>query len=126
MSQVLNSYRHLLREVNIQYTKGANNDTFAKELKSIFRQNKDVTDPKKVSALVQNADNVLIFLKSSRQHKILRDQYAAIVLEQKKRIEMSAHRVGLELPKPYDPNSPLPGSNPEAAVADRVAKAFGN
>ncbi|KAL0075152.1 hypothetical protein J3Q64DRAFT_1702229 [Phycomyces blakesleeanus] len=114
MSQVLNSYRHLLREVNIQYTKGANNDTFAKELKSIFRQNKDVTDPKKVSALVQNADN------------ILRDQYAAIVLEQKKRIEMSAHRVGLELPKPYDPNSPLPGSNPEAAVADRVAKAFGN
>lgn len=34
--------------------------------------------------------------------------YSAIVLEQRKKIELSANRVGLNLPKEYDPSNPQP------------------
>lgn len=37
--------------------------------------------------------------------------YSAIVMEQRKRIELSANRVGLNLPNTYDPNNPTPLSN---------------
>ncbi|KAI9498557.1 hypothetical protein BDB00DRAFT_798475 [Zychaea mexicana] len=109
----LHTYRQLLREVNRQFTK--TNDIFAKQLKTIYRDNQGVTDPSKVEALNRNAENVLTYLRSSRQHKELRDMYSAIVLEQKKRIELSAKRVGLEMPKQY---------SPEEASTDRVMKAF--
>ncbi|KAI9250565.1 hypothetical protein BDA99DRAFT_541814 [Phascolomyces articulosus] len=109
----LTTYRHLLREVNRQFTK--TNDIFEKELKVMYRENKGVTDPTKIEALNRNAENVLTYLTSARQHKELRDRYAALVLEQKKRIEMSAKRVGLGMPKEYDPND---------AATDRVMNAF--
>ncbi|CEP16751.1 hypothetical protein [Parasitella parasitica] len=138
LSRNLSVYRGLLREVNIQvgkskikktftrqkvdinnifatlakqYTKGANNPTFAQELKSIYRKNQDIKDPSKIKALNGNAEDVLTFLTSSRKHKInqeLRALYSAIVLEQKKKIELSANRVGLNLPKQYDPENPQP------------------
>ncbi|KAI8370994.1 hypothetical protein BD560DRAFT_396561 [Blakeslea trispora] len=108
VSRSLQVYRNLLRECNIQYTKGANNPFFANELKSIYRQNQHITDPSKVAALNINAENVLTFLSSSRKHKELRDIYSAIVLEQKKKIELSANRVGLNLPREYDPSNPVP------------------
>ncbi|CAO3660807.1 unnamed protein product [Rhizopus stolonifer] len=38
----------------------------------------------------------------------LRELYSAIVFEQKKKIELSANRVGLNLPKEYNPDSPQP------------------
>ncbi|KAG2220388.1 hypothetical protein INT45_006559 [Circinella minor] len=107
------TYRQLLREVHRQFTK--TNDIFEKQLKTMYRENKNVTDPKKMEALNTNAENVLTYLRSSRQHKELRDQYSAIVLEQKKRIEMSAKRVGLNMPKEYNPNE---------AATDRVMNAF--
>ncbi|KAI8358441.1 hypothetical protein EDC96DRAFT_514344 [Choanephora cucurbitarum] len=107
-SRSLHVYRNLLRECNTQYTKGANNPFFANELKSIYRQNQHITDPSKITALNVNAENVLTFLTSSRKHKELRDIYSAIVLEQKKKIELSANRVGLNLPKEYDPSNPVP------------------
>ncbi|KAF7727327.1 hypothetical protein EC973_007636 [Apophysomyces ossiformis] len=128
MAQPLSIYRQLLREVHRQYTKVANNGLYAQELKSIYRQNKNITDPAKIAALNQDAENVLVFLRSSRQHKELRERYSALVLEQKKKIEMTAKRVGLELPKQFDPAAPHPltkdGAAEEAAVAERVANAF--
>ncbi|KAI9485761.1 MAG: hypothetical protein EXX96DRAFT_546379, partial [Benjaminiella poitrasii] len=108
MSRHLSIYRNLLREVNIQYTKGANNPTFVQELKSIYRKNRNIQDSSKTEALNKNAEDVLTFLTSSRKHKVLRDLYSAIVMEQKKKIELSANRVGLNLPKEYDPSSPQP------------------
>ncbi|KAI8087949.1 uncharacterized protein B0P05DRAFT_584653 [Gilbertella persicaria] len=108
MSRSLQVYRNLLREFNTQYTKKANNPVFANELKSIYRKNQHVTDPTKIAALNNNAENVLTFLTSSRKHKELREIYSAIVLEQKKKIELSANRVGLNLPKEYDPKHPEP------------------
>ncbi|KAI8887831.1 hypothetical protein K501DRAFT_211251 [Backusella circina FSU 941] len=107
MSKGLATYRNLLREVNLQYTKGAKNPLFAQELKAIYRKNQNV-DQEQAKFLNQNADNVLTFLTSSRKHKELRDMYSAIVMEQKKRIELSANRVGLNLPKEYDPLNPQP------------------
>ncbi|KAI8140560.1 hypothetical protein BJV82DRAFT_623080 [Fennellomyces sp. T-0311] len=109
----LSIYRNLLREVNRQFTK--TNDTFVKYLKSVYRDNKGVTDPSHINVLNRNAENTLVYLRSSRQHKELRDAYSAIVLEQKKRIEMSANRVGLQLPKEY---------NAENAATDRVMNTF--
>lgn len=108
MSRNLAVYRQLLREVNKQYTKGANNPTFAHELKSIYRNNQNIEDPSKIAALNNNAENVLTFLTSSRKHKELRALYSAIVMEQKRKIELSANRVGLNLPKQYDPENPAP------------------
>jgi hypothetical protein len=53
------------------------------------------------------------------------------MMDQSKRIELSAHRVGLNLPKQFDPSNPAPLEQPrlqpqEAAVQERVGKAFGN
>ncbi|KAI8638097.1 hypothetical protein BD408DRAFT_423455 [Parasitella parasitica] len=107
-SRNLSVYRGLLREVNVQYTKGAKNPTFAQELKSIYRKNQDIKDPSKIQTLNSNAEDVLTFLTSSRKHKELRALYSAIVMEQKKKIELSANRVGLNLPKQYDPENPKP------------------
>jgi hypothetical protein len=47
-------------------------------------------------------------------------------MEQKKKIEMSANLVGLQLPEQYDPASPKPldGARQEKDIADRVNKAF--
>jgi hypothetical protein len=52
-------------------------------------------------------------------------------MEQSKRIELSAHRVGLNLPNQYDPSNPAPLEQPklqpqEAAVQERVGNVFGN
>ncbi|KAG0174748.1 hypothetical protein DFQ28_002390 [Apophysomyces sp. BC1034] len=128
MAQSLSVYRQLLREVNRQYTKVADNGLYVKELKSIYRQNKDIKDPVRIAALNQDAENILVFLRSSRQHKELRARYSALVLEQKKKIELSAKRVGLQLPKQFDPAAPQPltrnGATDEAAIADRVTSAF--
>ncbi|KAK4521239.1 Plasma membrane ATPase [Mucor velutinosus] len=121
LSRNLSLYRGLLREVNIQYTKAANNPTFAQELKSIYRNNQHIQDPSKIEALNSNAENVLTFLTSSRKHKELRALYSAIVMEQKRKIELSANRVGLNLPKQYDPENPQPlgGNAEEAAASDK-------
>lgn len=61
----------------------------------------------------------------------LLERYNIALMEQSKRIELSAHRVGLNLPKQYDPSNPAPLQHPplqpqEAAVQERVGKAFGN
>ncbi|KAI7864600.1 hypothetical protein BDF14DRAFT_1732003 [Spinellus fusiger] len=111
MSKLSTVYRQLLREIHIQYTQPSKDKLFFHEVMQLFRQGKTVKDPVQAAAMVRNAEHTLNFLTSSRKHKTLREQYSAIVLEQKKRIEMSAHRVGLEMPKPYDPNVPLPGMN---------------
>ncbi|KAI8374246.1 uncharacterized protein BYT42DRAFT_500207 [Radiomyces spectabilis] len=133
MSHCLSVYRQLLREVNLQYTK--NNSLYANELKAVYKANKDITDPVQIDTLNRNADDILTFLRSFRQHKELRARYSAIVMEQKKQMEMTAKRVGLELPETYDAAAPKPlsGSTPkkdgakeEASVVDRIANAFSN
>ncbi|KAI8968334.1 hypothetical protein BDF20DRAFT_827928 [Mycotypha africana] len=103
-SRSLSIYRGLLKEVTQQYTKGANNPLYAQELKSAYRKNKNVTDPEEIQILNNDAENVLTFLTSSRKHKELREMYSTIVMEQRKKIELSAKRVGLNLPKEYKPD----------------------
>ncbi|KAF1801441.1 hypothetical protein V8B55DRAFT_1598922 [Mucor lusitanicus] len=123
LSRNLSLYRGLLREVHMQYTKAANNPTFAQELKAIYRNNQNIQDPSKIEALNSNAENVLTFLTSSRKHKELRALYSAIVMEQKRKIELSANRVGLNLPKQYDPENPQPlgGSDTSSEAAAAAA-----
>ena len=44
-------------------------------------------------------------------------------MEQKRKIELSANRVGLNLPKQYDPENPQPlGGDSEAAAAAAADK----
>ncbi|KAI8093671.1 uncharacterized protein BX664DRAFT_378936 [Halteromyces radiatus] len=126
MSYTRSLYRQLLKEIHLQYTKAANSDMYANELRSIYRQNQSITDPATITSMNQTAADVVSFLKASRQHKELREKYSSVVLEQKKKIEMSANLVGLQLPEEYDPNSPKPLGGTEQAVADRVNKAFTN
>ncbi|KAI8341758.1 hypothetical protein BC941DRAFT_390233 [Chlamydoabsidia padenii] len=126
MSQTLSLYRQLLKEVNLQYTKAANTDLYINELRSVYQQNKGITDPVKITSLNQSAADVLSFLKGSRQHKELRERYSGVVMQQREKIEKSANLVGLQLPEQYDPASPKPldGGREEQAIADRVNKAF--
>ncbi|CAO3609541.1 unnamed protein product [Cunninghamella echinulata] len=100
MSQTLSLYRQILKEIHLQYTKPGNTNLYANSLRAIYKENKFE----------------------------LRERYSSIVLEQKKKIELSAKRVGLQLPKQYDPNSPAPldGLAHEQAIADRVNKTFSN
>ncbi|OAD00647.1 hypothetical protein MUCCIDRAFT_166421 [Mucor lusitanicus CBS 277.49] len=111
LSRNLSLYRGLLREVHMQYTKAANNPTFAQELKAIYRNNQNIQDPSKIEALNSNAENEL------------RALYSAIVMEQKRKIELSANRVGLNLPKQYDPENPQPlgGSDTSSEAAAAAA-----
>ncbi|KAI8065180.1 hypothetical protein BC940DRAFT_305037 [Gongronella butleri] len=117
MAHTRSVFRQLLKEINQQYTKVANTDQYANELRAVYRQNMVVTDPAKIAALNQTADDLLSFLQATRKHKELRERYSSIVLEQKKRVEMSAKRVGLQMPKQYEPGV-------EEQVQSRVDKAF--
>ncbi|KAH8550248.1 hypothetical protein BGW37DRAFT_498629 [Umbelopsis sp. PMI_123] len=128
---MLSTYRQLLREIRTQYTKVANHASFEQDLKAAFRDSRQNTDEARLADLKENAENILLFLKSTRQHKELLERYNPALMEQSKRIELSAHRVGLNLPKQYDPANPgsleFPRMQPqEAAVQERVGKAFGN
>jgi len=128
---MLRTYRQLLREIRQQYTKVANHASFEHDLKEAFRNGRQVTDQARLAEMKENAENILLFLKSTRQHKELLERYNPALMEQSKRIELSAHRVGLNLPKQYDPSSPAPLEQPklnpqETAVQERVGKAFGS
>ncbi|KAJ2962689.1 hypothetical protein NQZ79_g2219 [Umbelopsis isabellina] len=128
---MLSTYRQLLREIRQQYTKIAKHNAFEQELKTAFRKHRQVTDQTRLIELKENAENTLVFLRSTRQHKELLERYNPALMEQSKRIELSANRVGLNLPHQYDPKNPAPLEQPklqpqEAAVQERVGKAFGN
>lgn len=128
---MLSTYRQLLREIRQQYTKVAKHNTFEQELKTTFREHRQVADQTRLAELKENAENTLLFLRSTRQHKELLARYNPALMEQSKRIKLSANRVGLNLPNQYDPKNPAPLVQPklqpqEAAVQERVGKAFGN
>ncbi|CAO3661320.1 unnamed protein product [Umbelopsis ramanniana] len=128
---MLSTYRQILREIRTQYTKVANHASFEHDLKVAFRDSRQVTDEVRLADMKENAENILLFLKSTRQHKELLERYNPALMDQNKRIELSANRVGLNLPKQYDPANPGPLEFPrmqpqEAAVQERVGKAFGN
>ncbi|RUS25726.1 hypothetical protein BC938DRAFT_471747 [Jimgerdemannia flammicorona] len=100
--QTLSTFRHILREVNIQFTKPSQNPLYKNELKQAYLRNRTATDPVALKGLHKDAEDVLNFLTSSRKHKELLALYNPGLMDQQRRIELSAKRVGLQLPVEYD------------------------
>ncbi|KAG9295241.1 hypothetical protein G9A89_000064 [Geosiphon pyriformis] len=97
------TFRHLLREVNSQFTKLNKNPLWRNELFRAFRQKGYVKNDAKKEQLLRDAQNVLTFLESNRKFRELLDKANPTHKQSvQERVEMTAHRVGLELPKVYN------------------------
>lgn len=53
-----------------QYTKVANHASFEHDLKVAFRDSRQITDEVRLADMKENAESILLFLKSTRQHKV--------------------------------------------------------
>jgi hypothetical protein len=56
--------------LQLQYTKVANHASFEHDLKVAFRDSRQITDEIRLAEMKENAENILLFLKSTRQHKV--------------------------------------------------------
>ncbi|KAJ7179192.1 hypothetical protein C8R46DRAFT_1072811 [Mycena filopes] len=93
-------YRAALRELRASaVTPGKFNRPLAANFRSIVEK-------QRASGKYDDIENALIFLRSQRIHKILLERYNPTgKYTAEERLQATTRRVGLELPKPYDPNS---------------------
>ncbi|CAG8445211.1 11756_t:CDS:2 [Ambispora leptoticha] len=96
-------FRNLLREVNRQFTPINKNTLWRDELFRAFRENQNVHERTKITSLIRDAEDVVTFLKSKRKHgELLKLYNPSIMRPNEKHIEMTANRVGLQMPNSYD------------------------
>ncbi|KAJ2447922.1 hypothetical protein GGF42_005303 [Coemansia sp. RSA 2424] len=98
----LRVYRHLLREVNRQFTKVNKNKAWSAQLRLqwLDASRSSGADDSDLKA----AQSVLTYLSNNRQYKELLAEFNPKMSEGD-RIEKTARRVGLEAPKLYDARS---------------------
>ncbi|EGF81009.1 hypothetical protein BATDEDRAFT_24622 [Batrachochytrium dendrobatidis JAM81] len=102
-ASVLSTYRGLLREVNRQFVVKNNNSFWRMQVIAQFRIGKGITDPSRALAKRRQAQNVLMYLKSSREYKELMERYWPVsTLTEQEKIAKTANRVGLAVPKPVE------------------------
>ncbi|KAJ3354453.1 hypothetical protein GGF32_002494 [Allomyces javanicus] len=94
---VASVYRGLLREVNHQITKKNGSVQWLAYVRAEFR------NPK---ARLVDAENALLFLRSNRTHRELLAAYFP-TLDDQERITRTAGKVGLQLPKMFDPDGEI-------------------
>ncbi|KAJ2373724.1 hypothetical protein IW150_003482 [Coemansia sp. RSA 2607] len=90
------TYRHLLREINRQFTQVNGNRSWASQLRLEWQR--PVATDRSVAA-----QNVLTYLASSRKYKALLAEFNPKMPEGD-RIQRTARRVGLETPQSYQTN----------------------
>ncbi|KAI9179805.1 hypothetical protein H9P43_005136 [Blastocladiella emersonii ATCC 22665] len=94
-------YRGLLREVTKQVTKKNNNPTWQRYLRAQFEV--VPADAAQHRARLVDAENALLFLRSNRTHRELLEGYFPVLAEDE-RIKRTAGKVGLQLPRMFDPD----------------------
>ncbi|KAL7753948.1 hypothetical protein RI367_000881 [Sorochytrium milnesiophthora] len=94
-------YRGLLREVDRQFTKKNNNKTWRQYLRRRFEEGAAGTQTTP-QALQLEAENALLFLQSNRKHHELLEFYFPTMREDE-RVTRTANRVGLQMPRLFDP-----------------------
>ncbi|ORZ40525.1 hypothetical protein BCR44DRAFT_1425247 [Catenaria anguillulae PL171] len=100
---VTSLYRGLLREVNKQVTRKNNNPFWLHYLRQEFRTPHPASS---VPSRIQNAENALLFMKSNRTHRELLEFYFPPMSEDE-RIKRTVARVGLQLPRMFDPDGEI-------------------
>ncbi|KAJ1720675.1 hypothetical protein LPJ53_004714 [Coemansia erecta] len=96
MSESLrHTYRHLLREINRQFTHVNGSRAWASQLRLEWQRPADASHARSVAA-----QNVLTYLANSRRYKDLLAEFNPKMPEGD-RIQRTARRVGLETPKSY-------------------------
>ncbi|KNE59820.1 hypothetical protein AMAG_05276 [Allomyces macrogynus ATCC 38327] len=103
---VASVYRGLLREVNHQITKKNGSVQWLAYVRAEFR------NPK---AKIVDAENALLFLRSNRTHRELLAAYFP-TLDEEERITRTAGKVGLQLPKMFDPDGEIASDAAGAAT----------
>ncbi|KAJ7700025.1 hypothetical protein B0H17DRAFT_1048267 [Mycena rosella] len=94
-------YRAALRELRASaVTPGK----LSKPLASNFRA---IIEKQSAAGRYEDIEHALIFMRSQRIHKVLLERYNPTGnYTSDERLRATTRRVGLELPKPYDPGSP--------------------
>ncbi|KAI9017526.1 hypothetical protein BC832DRAFT_521788, partial [Gaertneriomyces semiglobifer] len=97
---ILSTFRGILREVSKQYTPRNNNRLWHNEVVSQFRAGSTLTDENAIRQKLMDAQNVLIFMRSNREHRDLMDRYWPTTgLSNEEKLTRTANTVGLSLPK---------------------------
>ncbi|KZP32868.1 hypothetical protein FIBSPDRAFT_1036497 [Athelia psychrophila] len=112
------AYRSVLREVSksSKAPHATRDKTVTSSLRAIIAKQR--TEEKEIELFNHDIQNVATFLRAQREHKILSDRYNPLVdLTAHERIVATTRRVGLDMPKLYDPNNP--GPTPEATERKR-------
>ncbi|KAJ2225761.1 hypothetical protein H4R99_006304 [Coemansia sp. RSA 1722] len=92
----LRTYRHLLREINRQFTQANGNRAWASQLRLQWRSSATNGQSQQLTA----AKNVLSYLANSRKYKELLAEFNPKMSEGD-RIKKTANRVGLETPNTF-------------------------
>ncbi|KAJ2824907.1 hypothetical protein FBU31_003858 [Coemansia sp. 'formosensis'] len=98
----LRVYRHLLREINRQFTSVNKGKVWSAQLRLQWLDAS--RSPVSNASDLKAAQNVLTYMANNRQYKELLAEFNPKMSEGD-RIEKTARRVGLEAPKSYDTNN---------------------
>ncbi|KAJ3416550.1 hypothetical protein HDV05_001287 [Chytridiales sp. JEL 0842] len=102
-SHILQTYRSLLREIQKQYTRPNQNPLWKTTLITRYRTSLTLQDPHLVQKLHWNAVDLLSFLKATREHQRLMDEYFPVSqLSASEKVERTAGVVGLNMPRPLE------------------------
>ena len=109
---LLRLYRHTLKEIDQQYTKVNESSAWKEEIERQYRRDptssilldENAPSGSKTSTAAQiserNAEDLLTFLNANRTHREMMERYwPGEKMSESERVEASAHRVGLNLPK---------------------------
>ncbi|KAI9136342.1 hypothetical protein BKA69DRAFT_175154 [Paraphysoderma sedebokerense] len=114
-AQIISTYRRLLREAS-RHSRQTNNPMLKSFLIRSFQDGMRIQDPSQIQLRSKDAQDVLCFLEGNRLHKInilfwfilfcpllqeLLESYFPPLTEES-RIQKTANRVGLQLPKMFD------------------------
>ncbi|TPX71091.1 hypothetical protein SpCBS45565_g01300 [Spizellomyces sp. 'palustris'] len=124
-SDILSTYRGILREVSKQYTHRNKNRVWHNEVVARFRAGATLSDPVTIEESVKDARNILTFMRSNREHRNLVERYwPATGLSNEEKLTRTANTVGLSLPKMFGAEEIQEG--PVAAGLDEAFKIVQN
>ncbi|KAJ3037685.1 hypothetical protein HDV00_001407 [Rhizophlyctis rosea] len=102
-SEVLSTFRGILREISRQYTARNNNPMWRDAALIEFRMGAKLSDQTEVARAIHNLRDMYTYLRSCREHREMMQRYWPITaLTEEQKLARTAGTVGLQLPKMMD------------------------
>ncbi|ORY03874.1 hypothetical protein K493DRAFT_297233 [Basidiobolus meristosporus CBS 931.73] len=99
------TFKNLLQEIDLQLTQKTNNPYWREQLQLIYKERLENNSPEVSAKLQADAQDILTYLESSRKHKELLERYNPHMnITPDERLNLTANRVGLQLPKAFNPD----------------------